>query len=293
MHPSALVFKAASLSPRFTASAMKLVASHLPSSWVVNGIATRHNLRIPVRTKLNNGMTVWVLLADEVGEAIRRRGCNELETVKIVMSHLSKEAIFFDLGAHIGQYTLVASPLCRAVHSFEAVPETFDLLRRNVQVNGLANVFANPCAVSDSCGEVTIFEGDLSSIDRSSLRAPPCSSGKSFVVPSTSLDAYVTKHQAAPDLIKIDVEGAEIAVLRGASNLLRERHPTLIVEIDEVNQRRFGFTADDLVRELKGFGYSLSRIENEPGSELSYFNVLAIAPPDQDRGANKGARTTS
>jgi len=77
---------------------------------------------------------------------------------------------------------VVASPLCHAVHSFEAVPETFDLLRRNVQVNGLANVFANPCAVSDSCGEVRIFEGDLSSIDKSSLRAPPCSSGRSSVV---------------------------------------------------------------------------------------------------------------
>jgi hypothetical protein len=97
------------------------------------------------------------------------------------------------------------------------------------------------------------------------------------VVPSTSLDAYVGKHRDAPDLIKIDVEGAEIAVLRGASNLLRERHPTLIVEVDKVNQLRFGFTDDDLVQELKGFGYSLSSIENEPGLDLSFVNVLATA----------------
>lgn len=277
MHLSALVFKAASLSPRFTAMAMKSVAPHLPSSWVINGIATRHNLRIPVRAKLNNGMTVWVLLADEIGEGIRRRGYTERETLKAITSHLIRESIFFDLGAHIGQYTLVASPLCRAVHSFEPVPETFELLRRNIQLNGLANVSANQCAVSDLCGEVRIYEGDLSTIDRSSLRAPSSTSGRSFVVPSISLDTYVSKHGATPDLIKIDVEGAEIAVLRGASTLLRERHPALIVEIDKVNQPRFGFTADDLVRELKGFGYSLSPLENEPGLDVSFFNVLATA----------------
>jgi hypothetical protein len=85
----------------------------------------------------------------------------------------------------------------------------------------------------------------------------------------------------------------QIAVIRGASNLLRETHPMLIVEIDEVNQRRFGLSADDLLQELKGFGYSLSRIENEPGLELSFFNVLAIAPTGRGKGANKGAPSTS
>jgi FkbM family methyltransferase len=277
MHPSALALRAASLSPRLTANAMKLVAPRVPPSWVINAIVTRYNIRIPVRAKLDNGMTAWVLLGDEVGEGIRRRGYTERETLKTIVSHLGREVMFYDLGAHIGQYTLVASPLCRAVHSFEPVPETFEFLQRNIRVNRLTNVSANLAAVSDRCGEVRIYEGEVSGIDRSSLKAPSCASGRSFVVPSTSLDAYVGKHRDAPDLIKIDVEGAEIAVLRGASNLLRERHPTLIVEVDKVNQLRFGFSDDDLVQELKGFGYSLSSIENEPGLDLSFVNVLATA----------------
>jgi FkbM family methyltransferase len=274
---STLLFKAASLSPNFTATTMKLVAPHLRPNWLINEIATSHNLRIPVKAKLENGMTAWVLLADEVGEGIRRHGCTERETLEAITSHLTRDGIFFDLGAHIGQYTLVASPLCHGVHSFEPIPETFQLLQRNVQANGLANVFANQCAVSDSSGEVTIYEGDVSTLDRSSLRAPSQISGRSFVVPSISIDAYATKHKVIPNLIKIDVEGAEIPVLRGAANLLREKHPTLIVEVDKVNQPRFGFTADGLLRELMDFGYSLSPLENEPRSDRSYFNVLAAA----------------
>jgi FkbM family methyltransferase len=274
---SSLALKAASLSPRFTAMTMKLVAPRLRPNWVINEIATSHDLRIPVKAKLENGMTAWVLLADEVGEGIRRRGCTERETLEAITSHLSKDSIFFDLGAHIGQYTLVASALCRGVHSFEPVPETFKLLQRNVRANGLANVSANQCAVSDSCGEVTIYEGDVSTLDRSSLRAPSQTSGRSFVVPSISIDAYATKHNVIPNLIKIDVEGAEIPVLHGASSLLREKHPALIVEVDKVNQPRFGFTADGLLRELKDFGYSISPLGNESGTDRSYFNVLAAA----------------
>lgn len=276
-HLSTLAFKAASVSPPFTTFAMKLVAPHLPPHWVINDIATRYNLRLPVKTKLENGMTVWVLLGDEVGEGLRRRGCTESETLSAITSHLNTDSVFFDLGAHIGQYTLMASPLCRAVHSFEPVPVTFGLLHRNIQANGLANVFANHCAVSDRCGDVTIYEGDVSNMDRSSLMPPSYASGKSFVVPSLTLDVYVSEHGDVPDLIKIDVEGAEISVLRGAYHLLRERHPMLIVEIDRLNQPRFGFTAEDLLKELKDFGYSLSPLENEQGTDRSYFNVLASA----------------
>jgi hypothetical protein len=128
----------------------------------------------------------------------------------------------------------------------------------------------------DSCGEVTIYEGDVSNMDRSSLRPISEASGRSFVIPSTSIDAYVAKRKVSPNLMKIDVEGAEVLVLRGASNLLREKHPALIVEVDSLNQPRFGFTADTLVRELEDFGYTLSPLENEPGSDRSYFNVLAV-----------------
>lgn len=276
---STLAFKTASVSPSLTATAMKMIAPHVPPNWVISEIAARHNLRIRTKAKLSNGMSIWVLLGDQVGECIRRRGYTERETLNVITSHLDSDCVFFDLGAHMGQYTLFASPLCRAVHSFEPVPGTFELLKCNIAANGLFNVTANHCAVSDSSSQVTIHEGDLVTLGESSLKSPSRTSGKSFVVCSTSLDGYVARHGVIPRLIKIDVEGAEMSVLRGATNLLREKHPALIVEVANVNQKRFGYSDKDLLSELKGFGYSISPLENEPGADYSFYNVLA-EPPD-------------
>ena len=274
---SKLAFKMASASPRLTATAMKMAAPHLPPHWVLSEIAVRHKLHIYVRTKLSNGMPIWALLGDQIGEVIRRCGYTERETLKAIASHLGPDSVFFDLGAHIGQYTLFASPSCRAVHSFEPVPTAFELLKRNIQMNRLGNVTANQCAVSDSSGDVTVYEGDLDTLGQSSLKSHSRASGKPLVVPSIAVDTYVAQHRVIPSLIKIDVEGAEICVLRGAASLLREKHPVLIVEVAGVNQERFGYNADDLLNELKGFGYTLSPLENDPGVDLGFYNVLAAA----------------
>jgi Methyltransferase FkbM domain len=129
-------------------------------------------------------------------------------------------------------------------------------------------------AVSENCGQLTIYEGPPDNLGASSL-APVKDGQRSFSVPAVSVDNYCLTCKVLPDLMKIDVEGAEISVLRGASQMLREKHPTLLVEVAEVNLRQFGFTSDELIRELKGFGYSLSRIEdNEP----AFYNILASVP---------------
>jgi len=291
MKRSDLAFKLADGFPRVTDLLMKTMAPHLPPHWILAHIAARRNLRIPLTARLFNGMKMTVTLGDNVGAAICRYGCCEPETVKAAMFHLQKHHVFFDLGAHVGQYTLLASPLCRLVHSFEAVPDTFDLLCRNIRINRLANVQAENLAVSDRCGSVTIYEGTTNNLNLSSL-APMSDGQRTFSVAAVSIDHYCATHNVVPDVMKIDVEGAEISVLRGAAQVLREKHPTLLVEIAELNLRRFGFTAADLISELKGFGYSLSRIDNDSasGSELVYYNVVATAQPPRGNPGETGDR---
>lgn len=63
-------------------------------------------------------------VGDQVGESIRRCGYTERETLKVIILHLGSNSVFFDLGAPMGQYALVASPLCRAVHNFKAPEAT-------------------------------------------------------------------------------------------------------------------------------------------------------------------------
>jgi hypothetical protein len=122
MGKSDLAFQVAYAFPTITDLFMRTAAPYLPPHWILNEIVARRGLRIPVTAKLSNGMKMNVILGDRVGEAIRRDGCYEPATTKVAISQLRKDAVFFDLGAHVGQYTLLASPLCHSVHSFEAVP---------------------------------------------------------------------------------------------------------------------------------------------------------------------------
>ena len=127
---------------------------------------------------------------------------------------LKGDSTFFDIGANIGSYTLIASEMPNAkVVSFEPHPGTFSLLRENVKRNGRSNVHCLNVALSDSNGEVKFTDGlessinrviDKSAIDSTALR-----------VPARRLDSICEELNLAPDFIKIDVEGYEEAVLHG------------------------------------------------------------------------------
>lgn len=270
MQPSKWVFAAASVCPPLTRIAMRLFAPHLPPHWVLAELAVRNRLRIPVTGKLRNGMVITSVLGDGVGEIIRKEGCYEPVTADAVHGQLTDETVFYDVGAHIGQYSLLASRCCREVHAFEAVPATFAYLSRNVQQNSLTNVTVNNIAVSDTCGTIQIHEASLDNLGSSSMIAPEQISGHVYTVPSISLDEYVKTH-SEPDVIKVDVEGAELLVLEGASSLIHRKHPVLVIEVNEETLGRFGHTPVDLLDALQSFGYDLRSLDG-----FGFENVLAI-----------------
>jgi FkbM family methyltransferase len=289
MKKSDLILKAVDALPRTADLFMRTVARYMPSHWLLSHIASDRNLRIPITTRLFNGTTIEVILGDGISDAIRRHGCYEPASVRVVISQLDIKSVFFDVGAHVGQYTLLAAPVCRWVHSFEAVPDTFALLRENVYSNALYNVKIENVAVSDRCGRTTIYEGPAENLGTSSL-TPLADGNRAFSVRAISIDDYCATENTLPDVIKIDVEGAEILVLRGAEQVIRAKHPTMLVEISDVNQRRFGFSEDDLIRELKAFGYCLSRIDDQNSSSgrPEFYNVLANMAVGDRPPANYG-----
>lgn len=149
-----------------------------------------------------------------------------------------------------------------SVHSFEPEPRTFAVLEDNVSLNRLANVSTNQCAVA-------------------------AASEASEPAPRLSLDDYVSRrHIDRVDLIKIDIDGGELDVLRGARRLLSGAHPPqLIVEFAESNQAPLGHSCAELADFLTGFGNRLFCIDSQGlvpyapwGPERAYFNVLAVPP---------------
>jgi FkbM family methyltransferase len=236
--------------------------------WLVDALVRRLQCRIPVHTRLGNGMKIKVHLRDHVGGAIIRSGYYEARTVRLIESLLAPGMVFVDVGTHVGQYTLVASALVGssgAVHSFEPDPATFAWFASNVRRNRLANVRANHAAVAAKAGKLKLYLSSVNDIGSNSLEKPPNFSGRVCDVDCVVLDDYLAGGGVSRvDLMKIDVEGAEGEVLAGASKLLSSAdRPVLILEFEEERQVAFGRSCEELAASVCGYGYELFRLDSE------------------------------
>jgi FkbM family methyltransferase len=188
---------------------------------------------------------------------------------------------FFDVGANMGQYTLLAAGLNCKVHSFEPAPAMFQFLSENVEPVK-ERVQINQFALSDSEEPVTLHMAKPHNVGATSFRDQYCASGEAFQVPCTTIDNYMSKNGISKvDVVKIDVEGAEVAVLKGAEKLLSGPHrPTIVLEYEESAQQRFGSSCAEITSILTAHGYKLERITQHglipyaPSEDFS-FNVLA------------------
>jgi FkbM family methyltransferase len=144
----------------------------------------------------------------------------EPELVRYYRERIGPGEVVLDVGSHAGVYALLAARLSSGstVHAFEPNPTTRAVLDRHVAWNGLADrVRVNALAVSDRAGEATFFAAPLSGMSRLGSENPIQTTRSDRVtVATTTLDDYCARLAIAPTLLRIDVEGFEFAVLRGA-----------------------------------------------------------------------------
>ena len=166
--------------------------------------------------------------------------------------------VVFDVGAHVGEYTLLAAAQGAVVHAFEANPSSAALLRANVARNRLPTVTVHEVAASDREGEEKFLaRGDLSlSALWSEQQADE--GHEEVIVPTRRIDSI---DAPPPDVIKLDVEGAELAALRGAKGILERHGPLVVFEVVPANYARFGYEPDDVIELLVGHGYHLSYLD--------------------------------
>ena len=150
---------------------------------------------------------------------------------EIIGQFLKLGDVFFDCGANQGIYTLAAAKLVGEkgrVFSFEPQPYAVKCLQDNLALNELNNVTIIEAAVSDQKGMVSL---DLSTSEVSASIVTDFGGEKTLEVETVRLDDVAKEYAVVPDLIKLDVEGAEYMALQGAADLLKEHKPILVLEV--------------------------------------------------------------
>jgi FkbM family methyltransferase len=168
------------------------------------------------------------------------KGVREPGVLKFVEERIKEGSTVLDVGAHLGEWSLLFSELVGqsgSVFAFEPDPVARASLVKNLRLNRISNVTVEADSISDRTGNVMLaaerFGSGLSSIVRQRTIDDGGGSRAGYdriEVPSTTLDEYCQERGISPDWIKVDAEGAEPLIVRGMRRLIEERHPSAIIE---------------------------------------------------------------
>ena len=168
--------------------------------------------------------------------------------------------VVIDIGAHIGKYTIVSSKLVGKtgkVVAIEADPDTFHILERNVALNNLTNVLPLNYAIFSTKTRIKLYDESAASAKYNSLILTRVKQTEKYVeVNADTLDSILERNGVNQvNWIKIDVEGAEFEVLKGATKTLSGKDIALLIEIHNVHDSHH---YDNIVDFLKHYNYEIA-----------------------------------
>ena len=230
----------------------------------------------------------WLETGDVRSEHVRLGDDSERGEQGFLLAFLRPGMTFFDLGAHHGFYTLLASTKVGAtgrVFAFEPSPRERRRLQRHLELNRCTNVVVEPMALGEREGVADLFVCLGRETGCNSLRPPAVSEPTRPVrVPVTTLDRY--QRGRGPDqldFIKLDVEGAELDVLKGAPGLLGRRpRPLIMCELADVRTEPWGYRSARIHEYLTARDYEWFSVTKEgllracPRREHFSENLLAV-----------------
>jgi FkbM family methyltransferase len=203
-------------------------------------------------------------------------GTWEPEVLRTVTATVKPGMTVMDIGAHIGYYTLLFAKCVGTnghVVAFEPLPANFELLKRNIRLNELPYVQAISQAVFSRNEEITLtVPDDLPHSGDASVY--PGRGTKQFRVPAITLDTFCDSAGLRPDILKMDVEGAEYDVLIGARKTIVRYRPALLIELHHFDGNLAAHSVPDL---LAGWGYRIQWIER---SEMTSHILATSASPE-------------
>ena len=259
--------------------------------FILQTIAYQHPFRVNYTTLWGDKMSFYL----PEGNAIYYYGFFEANLANFFINFLEEGDTFFDIGAHVGYYTILASALVGEtghVHSFEPTPRTFQTLTKNAALKN--NITVNNNAVLDTETEIEFVDygpkysafntfhsrtgGEMSFLDE----------GEKIKVKTLSIDTYCKEKNLTPTLIKIDAEGAEHLILSAMTEVLSTKKP--LVSIEVAGDDEWKENCHKSIATLTGLGYLAYEITTDgllrrhiQKESYSYDNLLFAHPDNMER----------
>jgi FkbM family methyltransferase len=196
----------------------------------------------------------------------------ERHELDFILKILQPGMTFFDVGANVGLYSLAAAK--KVVHgkvfSFEPCQWTYQRLLRNVELNGLQNVSVIRTALGEFSGQAVLQINAPGKDGLNTLggpRHPDSEITGQESVPISTLDGFLAQENVSRvDVMKVDVEGAELSLFRGAKNLLEQpASPLILYESDAMLTSGFAYHPVETMWLLERHGYSFFVIDSRTG----------------------------
>lgn len=212
-------------------------------------------------------------------------GLYDYHEMNFLLRYLREKDLFLDIGANIGIYTLLAASKIKSgcIYSFEALPTNYRRLEENINLNNLTQVKPYSIAIADSVGSVTI-SNNTKSDSTAFITTNTTYTTESLQISSSTLDTELQNENLSHlTLAKMDIEGAEILALKGATSLLQQQRPHVWI-LELLNGVNHGYCKQDIVKLLQDYGYSLyhynadtNQLQSITLESVRSDNVFAIA----------------
>jgi FkbM family methyltransferase len=266
----------------------------IPGSVLALGLIRRYFFRRPLSLRVNDfdgGLAINLRLDEHMQSQIFWYGSYSRDVLLVIQRLLRPGMVVVDAGANIGEITLASAkrvgPLGR-VYAFEPVPELADALTQNVRLNDFRQVSVERQGLSSERGNQKIYRASSHFDDGSrheGLATLYPSGQRGSVIGEIrliTLDDFCQESGVSRlDLIKLDVEGAELPVLKGATKTLLRFKPHIIVEVQQSTANQAGYHATDILSFVRSLGYRFDVIARggrlrpvHEGSLTRFQNIL-------------------
>ena len=196
-------------------------------------------------------------------------GIYEPDLTETFTKYLKAGDTILDVGASFGWYTTLFAKHASGgqVIAYEPTPDTFDILQENIELNEMSGgVVCKRLAVGEEQGTISFVRTSNSGLGHVVDSSDP----NSISVPVITIDSEAAEHFGKTALLKVHVEGFELNVLKGATELLAKApHPVVQVKLTDDRLERYGVSRHDIFDFLKSAGYELYQLTSGGGAEKS------------------------